>query len=315
MPAPLHAAATREIKVGTRWPQLIATNGKVFRNVKFTFVSPREVRFMHTDGIGSLSVTDVVVPDDVELPMPGQDMPPELTMGPLGSMMTPQERKVSGIDKLSNDEQATLAQWVRNTVQDQLKEELERRGLPPTFAPLPPLAAEGAAAAANAAGLAPAPASPSSLAAPGSTGSLALPGSSTTMLMAAAPGKTYVPPPAPSTLLPPPGAAATPLVHGPATSSSAPAAPTQAKSRAATQAQTQTRFSGGVVESTIEGEFHGLEAGKQYRLVNGQTWVQQEAFEHDHLAYKPRVTIYPASNGWMMAVDGVDKAVRVAPVE
>lgn len=291
MPAPLRAAATREIKVGTRWPQLIATNGKVFRNVKFTFVSPREVRFMHTDGIGSLPVTDVVVPDDVELPMPGQDMPSELTMGPLGSMMTPQERKVSGIDKLSNDEQATLAQWVRNTVEDQLKAELERRGLPPTFAPLPPLAAEGTAAAT--ADLAPAPAP----AAPASASSLALPGSSSTMLMAASPGKTYVPPSASSTRLPPARAPATPLV--------------QAKPQAATQ----TGVSAGVVESAIKGEFHGLYAGKQYRLVNGQTWVQQEVFEHDHLAYKPRVTIYPASNGWMMAVDGVDRAVRVVPLE
>lgn len=138
-PTTARAVPTQEIKVGTRWPQLIAANGKVFRNVKFTYVSPREVRFMHTDGIGSLPLSEVVTPGDGALPVLAESMPPELTMGPLGSMMTAQERKVSGIDKLSNDEQATLAQWVRGTVEDRLKEELQRRGLPPTFAPLQPV--------------------------------------------------------------------------------------------------------------------------------------------------------------------------------
>lgn len=354
-----HAVPTREITVGTRWPQLVATNGKVFRNVKFTFVSPREVRFMHTDGIGSLPLGEVVMPDDVSMPMPGAGdsrMPPELTMGPLGSMMTSQERKVSGIDKLSNDEQATLAKWVVGTVEDRLKEELQRRGLPPTFAPLETVAAvSGLQAGEQVSAAAAAPvSSPNTNSA---VGSVAL--SSPPALMAAAPGRTYVPPTksapvspsASSPLLPPPAPALAPVdVAAPSPVSSPPApplpvatpntisrgvdpvgiaavdaaskmvstgaAPTRSKPAAT---RTEAKLGNariGVVESSIAGEFRGLETGRQFRLVNGQTWQQQEPVIHDHMAFKPRVTIYPShsGDGWMMAVDGVDKTVRVAPV-
>ncbi len=381
-PPTLRAVAAREITVGTRWPQLIAKSGKVFRNVKFTYVSPREVRFMHTDGIGSLPVGDLVMPDDVNMPVlaaaADAAMPPELTMGPLGSMMTPQERKVSGIDKLSNDEQATLAKWVLGTVEDRLKVELERRGLPPTFAPLEtvPVAGLGAAPgagvaagaamavgtvpAASVAGLAPAPAAAAAPApavtarANGALGAAGL-APKQPQLMAAAPGRTYVPPSkpgaaAPSPLLPPPAPAEAPTAAAeprPVSSSTAlpTASPTQiartidpvavsavmAASKAAAAAPSsspmrqpaaagartggrQVKGGIGLVESSIAGEFRGLEAGRQFRLINGQTWLQEEAFAQDHLAFKPRVTIYPADDGWMMAVDGVNKAVRVLPV-
>lgn len=286
-----HAVPMREITVGTRWPQLIATNGKVFRNVKFTFVSPREVRFMHTDGIGSLPLREVVMPDDVSVPMLGagdSGLPLELTMGPLGSMMTPQERKVSGIDKLSNDEQATLAKWVVGTVEERLKEELQRRGLPPTFAPLSSVVDSAASAApgmlAMASDAATAAAADREYSVPGSAVLAATP-----RLMTNAPGRTYVPP---FTTV----SGRTPLLP--------PAGGKQGKARI------------GLVESSIAGEFSGLETGRQFHLVNGQTWVQQESLVHEHLAFKPRVTIYPANSGegWMMAVDGVDKAVRVAPL-
>lgn len=362
-----NAVPTREITVGTRWPQLIATNGKVFRNVKFTFVSPREVRFMHTDGIGSLPLAEVVMPGDVSVPVLGAgdgNMPPELTMGPLGSLMTPQERKVSGIDKLSNDEQATLAKWVMGTVEDRLKVELERRGLPPTFAPLEPVAQvsglqPGPGEAAPGAVAAPAPAANAS----STVGAAALP--SPPALMAATPGRTYVPPAksapaspsaaspsAASPLLPPPAPAApsadvvpaSPVISPPAPPAlpaatpdkisrtvdpvglaavdaasklvSAGAAPTRGKPAAPRADVTSAKGRLGVVESSIAGEFRGLEAGRQFRLVNGQTWQQQEPVIHDHLAFKPRVTIYPShgGDGWMMAVDGVDRAVRVAPL-
>ncbi|MGV3664258.1 MAG: hypothetical protein ACO1TE_29060 [Prosthecobacter sp.] len=301
-PGPLHGAPTREITVGTRWPQLIATNGKVFRNVKFTFVSPREVRFMHTDGIGSLPLSEVVTPDDVTLPVMTPDMPPELTLGPLGSMMTPQERKVSGIDKLSNDEQSTLAQWVRGTVEDRLKEELERRGLPPTFTGLPALTENAGIGALQPAAPAFAPTTAPAAATPHSTAAV-LP--SSTMLMAPAPTKTYVPP-SPAPLLPPP-ASAVPSAVVPGSAASPPVPGILAGGR-------RVKTLGGVVESSIDGEFRGLDAERSYRLENGQVWRQQDVFEHKHAAYEPRVTIYPADGGWMMKVDGVEKAVRVVPL-
>ncbi len=306
MPTPLDAPPAREITVGTRWPQLIATNGKVFRNVKFTFVSPREVRFMHTDGIGSLPLNQVVVPGDVVLPLLDQ-MAPELTMGPLGSMMTPQERQVSGIDKLSNDEQATLAEWVRNTVQDQMKAELERRGLPPTWTALPGSSSMGDA------GLGLNPAS-------GTLPAAGMAGTTPGLRDAALPASATVRVPSPQV----PAQAQAHLGRGQAWAfASTPALlpPAGGLRQPQTLAQVSTgrrvRGSIGVVESSIDGEFQGLGSGRSYRLANGQTWQQQEGFAQGHMAFKPRVTIYPVNDGagWMMAVDGVSHPVRVVPLD
>lgn len=66
-----------------------------------------------------------------------------------------------------------------------------------------------------------------------------------------------------------------------------------------------------VVQSNIDGEFTGFEGEKVFKLLNGQVWQQADFYYHYQYAYGPRVLIYSAAGGWMMKVDGVEKAVRV----
>lgn len=66
-----------------------------------------------------------------------------------------------------------------------------------------------------------------------------------------------------------------------------------------------------VVQSNIDGEFTGFEGERVFKLLNGQVWQQADFYYHYHYAYGPRVLIYQAAGGWMMKVDGVEKAVRV----
>lgn len=128
-----------EIKVGTRWPELMTTGGQRFWDVKFTFVSPREVRFMHTGGVGSMPLSQVVLPEDMTVTASASAIQP----GPLGTMMTAEERKASGIDKLSNEEQVALARWMQQTASTVLKDALEKQWAQPSSfrlsatAPLP----------------------------------------------------------------------------------------------------------------------------------------------------------------------------------
>ena len=67
----------------------------------------------------------------------------------------------------------------------------------------------------------------------------------------------------------------------------------------------------GVIESSIDGEFTGFEGEKVFKLLNGQVWQQSDFYYHYRYAYGPRVMIYQGNGGWMMKVDGVERAVRV----
>lgn len=74
------------------------------------------------------------------------------------------------------------------------------------------------------------------------------------------------------------------------------------------------RGGGGVLQTSIDGEFSGFEHEKLFKLMNGQVWQQSEFFIHLHYAYGPRVMLYQEAGGTMMKVDGVEKAVRVMQV-
>lgn len=200
-----------ELKVGTEWPELQTISGKRFWNVRFTFVSPGEVRFMHTAGVGSMPPTELRLPPDVSIPGWSDDG----RTGPLEAMMTEQERKSSGVDKLSPREQAALARWLQRTVGDLIKQALEKPALPASPGRTPP--APGAAAApslgASATPAVPQPATPATPAAEPAAAAPAAPApamASTSSVYlarpAAPPAATQVPRPP---LLPPaPGAPA-----------------------------------------------------------------------------------------------------------
>ena len=65
-----------------------------------------------------------------------------------------------------------------------------------------------------------------------------------------------------------------------------------------------------VVEGTIDGEFTGWSGDSQYKLTNGQTW-KQAAYKYEYkYVYRPEVTIYTASSGTIMDVDGAKAQVR-----
>lgn len=69
-----------------------------------------------------------------------------------------------------------------------------------------------------------------------------------------------------------------------------------------------------VIESRIDGEFNGWDGETIFKLQNGQIWEQDEYAYTYSYKYSPRVTIYRASSGWMMQVEGMTKAIRVRQI-
>ncbi len=307
----------KEIKVGTQWPYLKAANGKVFVDVKFTFVSPREVRFMHTNGIGSLPLTEVVMPDDVTI----SATPPSTTLGPLGAMMSPEERKLMGIDKLNNDEQEVMVAWLTKAVNQAVQEERQKvtgfNGIAAAANPAVP-ALPGSSAVPPAppevAAPTPPPPAPTVVMTPRAGASRTMSSSSAAPLLPPAPPVT--PGVTSSSAVPPAGDSPGAQVASqpPATAPDDTVVPASLKPAALGMPTAKRVVAGtGIVESQIEGEFKGFNTGKEYKLANGQVWRQHEVYASSHSAYEPGVMIYPANGGWMMQVDGADKAVRVTP--
>jgi hypothetical protein len=68
----------------------------------------------------------------------------------------------------------------------------------------------------------------------------------------------------------------------------------------------QASNGGSVLESRIDGEFHGWDGDTIYKLQNGQVWQQAAYHYHYHFAYSPEVTIYPSRGSLVMKVDGDD---------
>ncbi len=72
-----------------------------------------------------------------------------------------------------------------------------------------------------------------------------------------------------------------------------------------------TKSSGGIIESSINGEFKGWEGESIYALMNGQIWQQSSYYYHYHYAYAPKVLIYQQGGSYFMQVQGVSQAVQV----
>lgn len=62
--------------------------------------------------------------------------------------------------------------------------------------------------------------------------------------------------------------------------------------------------SGNVIESKIDGDFHGWDGETIYKLRNGQTWQQSSYHYHYHYSYSPNVLIYREDGSYKMVVEG-----------
>jgi len=65
------------------------------------------------------------------------------------------------------------------------------------------------------------------------------------------------------------------------------------------------------IESRIDGQFDGWEGDTIFQLANGQIWQQTQYAYKYRYKYRPTVTIFSASGGCTMQVDGVDRTIRV----
>jgi hypothetical protein len=68
-----------------------------------------------------------------------------------------------------------------------------------------------------------------------------------------------------------------------------------------------------VIESKIDGDFRGWDGATSFKLLNGDTWVQDEIKTlFNNSIFRPTVIIYRDSDGtFKMKVDGVDETVQV----
>lgn len=68
-----------------------------------------------------------------------------------------------------------------------------------------------------------------------------------------------------------------------------------------------------VTESKIDGDFRGWDGTTSFKLMNGDTWLQDEIkSKFSPAIYRPTVYIYPSSDGsYKMKVEGVDELLQV----
>jgi hypothetical protein len=68
-----------------------------------------------------------------------------------------------------------------------------------------------------------------------------------------------------------------------------------------------------VIESKIDGDFRGWDGATTFKLLNGDTWIQDEIKTlFNNSIFRPTVIIYRDSDGtFKMKVDGVDETVQV----
>ena len=71
-----------------------------------------------------------------------------------------------------------------------------------------------------------------------------------------------------------------------------------------------------VIETTINGEFHGWDGETVFRLSNGQIWQQVEYDYEYTYDYMPDVLIYKSNSGsWKMQVKDIDHAIEVRRIK
>src|SRR6266446_612753 len=69
-----------------------------------------------------------------------------------------------------------------------------------------------------------------------------------------------------------------------------------------------------VIESEIDGEFHGWSGETIFKLTNGQIWQQAE-YDYDYeYDYRPEVVIFKTAGGYKLRVEGVADTLYVKPI-
>jgi hypothetical protein len=70
-----------------------------------------------------------------------------------------------------------------------------------------------------------------------------------------------------------------------------------------------------VIESEIDGEFHGWDGETIFKLANGQIWQQAE-YEYDYeYDYRPEVMIVKTAGGYKLKVAGVEDTIYVKRIK
>lgn len=69
-----------------------------------------------------------------------------------------------------------------------------------------------------------------------------------------------------------------------------------------------------VIESQIDGAFSGFKYGNEYKLMNGQVWVQVDQTYNCNDVYVPRVVIFERNGYFYMKLDCMDEIVAVQQV-
>ena len=84
---------------------------------------------------------------------------------------------------------------------------------------------------------------------------------------------------------------------------------------AASATKTNVPAAAEVIESEIDGEFHGWDGETIFKLTNGQIWQLAEySYEYGY-DYRPSVLIYKTGNGYKMKVADMAETISVKRIK
>ena len=69
-----------------------------------------------------------------------------------------------------------------------------------------------------------------------------------------------------------------------------------------------------IVDSVIEGSFHGFDGGRVYKFINGDIWEQAEYKYLYHYAYRPKAQVIVERGAYYLHVEGLKDRVLVKKV-
>lgn len=69
-----------------------------------------------------------------------------------------------------------------------------------------------------------------------------------------------------------------------------------------------------IVDSNLEGSFHGFDGGRVFKFTNGQIWEQAEYKYHYHYAYRPAAQIIEDQGSYYLQVNGMNDRVKVKKI-
>lgn len=101
-------SATSTFVPGREYPSLKLKNGTVYHQVRVLFLSEAEIRILHETGTASVPLASLT-PE--ELARTGFANPPSKPGG-MSRIMSPADRTLTGIDKLTPAEQENLQNWI-----------------------------------------------------------------------------------------------------------------------------------------------------------------------------------------------------------